>query len=216
MGRLIGLDSEDLGEFEFLAGQYNLLPPELEKIENLKKALSVRPELTIELSGVFDPAIDVPALKFNQLRARIYSRLDVVVSNDGADEPLDKNLSDDSMMIDVKVQKILENMLVERFPETSIKLLKEQNTKPPAGNPEAKPLFDAVAYSATLRDQLLASEQVTDQDLHNLAMARSRAIQDAFLKNGEFDGDGVKLTEAKAVESDNGEWVKLELSVSSD
>ena len=76
LGNLIGVDSEDFGQFEFLAGRADLTPPELEKIVQMEKALQQRPELTIEISGVADRVIDVPALKLIRLRAIANERLE--------------------------------------------------------------------------------------------------------------------------------------------
>ena len=75
LGKLIGIDSEELGQFEFLAGRADLMPPELEKIVQLQEALQQRPELVVEISGVRDRSIDTTALKKSKLRAVAMERL---------------------------------------------------------------------------------------------------------------------------------------------
>jgi hypothetical protein len=54
----------------------------------------------------------------------------------------------------------------------------------PSGDPETKPVLDDLAYSAELRDRLLASEPISEQDLAELATARAQAISLAFLTSG--------------------------------
>jgi len=206
LGNLIGIDSEDLGQFEFLAGRADLTPPELEKVVQLEQALQQRPELAVEISGVFDPNIDVPALKFIRLR-------------DVANERLDEGLGDrdeNTMMLDEEIRAVVELLFIERFPDIPPESLKLTHTVPPAGDPEGKPALDELAYATDMWNRLLESEDVSDQDLADLATARAEVIRTAFLASGQFDENRVVLAESKEVESEDGEWVKLELAVASD
>jgi len=206
LGNLIGIDSEDLGQFEFLAGRSDLTPPELEKVVQLKEALQKRPELTVEISGVTDKTIDIPALKFIQLRALAVERL--------GEEFSDKDRH--SMLLDVNIRSLLETLFTERSPDIPLEGIKAQHTNPPAGDPEGKPILDDLAYATDLWGRLLASEIITDQDLTELAQARATAISTAFLASGEFDASRVVIAQPKEVESEDGEWVRLELGVVSD
>ena len=206
LGNLIGIDSEDLGQFEFLAGRSDLTPPELEKVVQLKEALQKRPELAVEISGVTDKAIDSPALQLIRLRAHVIERL--------GDEFSDKDRQ--SMLLDVNIRALLETLFTERSPDIPLEGIKAQHTNPPAGDPEGKPVLDDLAYATDLWERLLASEVITDQDLTELAQARAIAISTAFLASGEFDESRVVIAEPKEVESEDGEWVRLELGVVSD
>jgi hypothetical protein len=206
LGNLIGIDSEDLGQFEFLAGRADLTPPELEKIVQLEQALQQRPELAVEISGVFDPNIDVPALKFIRLR-------------DVANERLDEGLGDkdeNAMMLDVEIRAVVELMFTEQFPDISPESLKLTHTAPPAGDPEGKPVLDELAFATELWNRLLESEVINDQDLADLATARAEVIRTAFLASGQFAENRVVIAEPQEVESEDGEWVKLELAVASE
>ena len=206
LGSLIGIDSEDLGQFQFLAGRSDLTPPELEKIAQLEEALRQRPELTVEISGATDPRIDIPALQFQRLRQVVLERL----GEDASGEV------DESMMLDVEVRQIFESLFTERFPEVPLESLKAEFTAPPANDSEAKPELDDLAYSAGLRDRLLASEVINPEDLEALAAERAEAIRTAFLAAGQFDESRVVIANAVEVESEDGEWVVMELGVAAD
>jgi hypothetical protein len=208
LGNLIGIDSEDLGQFEFLAGRSDLTPPELEKVVQLKEALQKRPELRVEISGVTDPAVDTPALKLIHLRALAGERL-------GQEQELGDRDSE-SMLLDVEIRGVVEALFIERNPEIPLEGIKAEHTNPPAGDPEGKPVLDDLAYATDLWERLLASEVISDQDLTDLAQARATAISTAFLASGEFDESRVVIAEPKEVESEDGEWVRLELAVASD
>lgn len=207
LGGLIGIESEDLGQFQFLAGRFDLTPPELEKVNQLQEALQQRPELAVEISGAIDPAIDSPALQYINLRKIVMERLGKEDSLEGGGEDL---------MVDVEIRQILEALFAERFPETPLESLKAEHTAAPAGDPEAKPVLDDLAYAADLRDRLLASEKISSQDLDMLAAARAEAVRSAFLDSGEFDESRVAVTAATEVESEDGEWVVMELGVAAD
>lgn len=206
LGNLIGIDSEDFGQFEFLAGRADLTPPELEKIVKLEEALQKRPELQIEISGVTDKTIDIPALKLIRLR-------------DIASERLGEGLGvqdDETLMLDEEIRAVVELMFTERFPEVPLEGLKTGHTVSPADNPDGKPVLDELAYATELWSRLLAAEVISDQDLTELANARAEVIRTAFLASGQIDANRIAISEPTEVESEDGEWVMLELAVASD
>jgi uncharacterized protein involved in outer membrane biogenesis len=206
LGSLIGIDSEDFGQFEFLAGRSDLTPPELEKISQLEAALQQRPELRIEISGVSDAEIDVPAMKFFRLR-------------DVATERLGDSLgdtTDQAMMLDQEIRATVEALFAERFPAIPLDSIKAQYTTPPANDPEGKPVLDQLAYGTELWNRLLEAEIISAADLTNLANARAEVIKTAFLASGQVDENRIVIVASTEVKSDDGEWVKLELGVVSD
>ena len=206
LGSLIGIDSEEFGQFEFLAGRSDLTPPELEKIGQLEEALQQRPELRIEISGVSDAEIDVPAMKFFRLR-------------DVANERLGDSLGEatgESMMLDEEIRTTVEVLFTERFPNIPLDSIKTLHMTPPANDPEGKPVLDQLAYGTDLWDRLLEAEVISAADLANLAQARAEAIKTAFLASGQVDESRIVIAAPKEVKSDDGEWVMLELGVVSD
>lgn len=208
LGNLIGVDSEDLAQFQFLAGRSDLTPPELEKVARLQQALLQRPELRIEVEGPYNPAIDTPKLKFFKLRERVIERLE--------ERELAADPADEASMLDEDIRSVLESLFVERFPAQPLKGLKEVHTQPPATDPQGKAALDELAYAADLRDRLLQSEVVTAQDLELLANSRAQAIRDAFLADEGFSADRVVVSGTAETPSDDSEWVLTELGVAAD
>ena len=203
LGNLIGVEAEDLGQFEFLAGRHDLTPPEMEKIAQLQQALEQRPELSIAIAGVFDPAIDIPALRYQRLLAAVRERL-------GADYAPQEG---EFRMLDEEIRAVLEAIYVERFPDATLEALKSDHMVPPPDDPEGEPVLDGLAYAADLRDRLLAAEEITRQDLDALANARAEAIRGAFLATDGLDAGRVVLEEPAETESEDGEWVVIELAL---
>lgn len=206
LGSLVGIESEDLGQFQFLAGRHDLTPPELEKVLQLRQALQQRPELTVAVAGAFDPAVDIPALQYQRLRSTVMER---VGQEHAAGE-------DELRMLIDEVRVVLEAIHVERFPEVPLEGLKAAHRAPPEGDPEAEPVLDELAYAADLRDRLLAAEEITTQDLETLANARAEAVRAAFLDQADFEPARIAREAPAAVESEDGEWVVMELGVAAD
>ena len=206
LGSLVGLDSEDFGQFQFLAGRSDLTPPELEKIGLLEEALQKRPELVMEINGAWASNADVPALKFIRLRDTVLQRLG------GEKEDLDVEVE----MLDESLRGILEDLFAERFPDVELDAVKALHTLPPPDDPEGKAVLDQLAYAGDLRDRLLDAEDITPEDLAALAQARAQAVYDAFMANGVLDAARVKLGKAAEVESEDGEWIPMELGVAAE
>jgi uncharacterized protein involved in outer membrane biogenesis len=206
LGNLIGVESEDMGQFRFLAGRFDLTPPEREKIVQLREALQQRPELSVAVAGAFDPAIDVPALQYARLRDAVMERI-------GGEDPIQE---EEFRMLNDDIRGVLEAIFTERFPNVALGDVKDAHRAPPADDPEAEPVLDELAYAADLRDRLLAAEQITPGDLEALGTARAEAIRTAFLENSEFDAGRVVLEAPAASESEDGEWVVMELGVAAD
>jgi len=198
---LIGVDADDLGEFQFLAGRSDLTPPEFEKVAQLKQALLQRPKLSVEINGAFDPEIDVPALKYSRLRSTL-----IMKKGDESEELKDIDILDERLF------KPLKSLFVERFPDIPLKTVRNENKLPSADDPEGRPVLDKLAYAADLRDRLLETVVISDEELIALAQARAEAIRTAFLMD-EFDASRVVMIEPEAVPSKDGQWVKFELGV---
>jgi len=203
LGRLIGIESEDLGQFQFLAGRADLTPPELEQVAQLQQALQQRPELAIEIGGAYDPEIDTAALKAQKLKAEGLERL----GRDYADP------DGEFRMLDAEIRTVVEALFVERIPDTTLQTVQAEHFAPPADDPEGKPVLDELAYVKDLYERLLAAEPVSEQELLDLARARAEAVRNAFLAGGEIDEARIVMTEPAATESQDGEWVVLELGV---
>jgi hypothetical protein len=206
LGSLVGSESEDLGQFQFLAGRADLTPPELEKIVLLRQALRERPELAIEVSGGFVPAIDVPALQYLSLRAEVLSRLGEETVPAG----------EELLMLDARIRATLEALFAERFPAIALDTVQAAHRAAPADDPEGAPVLDDLAYAGELRDRLLAGVAIGEPELAALANQRAEAIRAAFLAGGEFAAERIAVTAPTEAEPEGEDWVLMELGLAVD
>ena len=199
---LIGVESDELGKFQFLAGRADLTPPELEKVAQIKEALLKRPNLSVEVKGAVSKGLDRPALKYSLLHGLLTANMN------------EKDVTElrEVDVLDERFFKPLKALFEERFPDVPLKTVREQHKKPPLDNPEGKAELDSLAYAADLRDRLLSSIDVSDEQLLELAQARAASIKAAFLAD-EFDASRIVMAEPEWVEVDDGQWVQFELGV---
>jgi hypothetical protein len=74
LGRMMGIQGDDLELVSFEPARSDLLPPEKEKLVKLTQALQERPGLNLHVVGRFDPATDSEALRKGKLEAALASQ----------------------------------------------------------------------------------------------------------------------------------------------
>ena len=203
LGNLLGVESEDLGQIQFLAGRSDLTPPEREKVAQLHKALQQRPELTLEIPAVYAVEIDGPALRYELLRDQVLERTEMVQSPEELE----------NFRFDVSLRPVLESLFEERFADTPLADIQATHRAPPADDPEGEAVLDELAYTHQLRDRLLVDLPVGVADLERLGAARAETVRAAFLAAGELDANRLLTTGPQEGGRENDEWVLMELNI---
>ena len=199
-GGLIGIQSDDLGEIKFLGGRSALSPPELEQLANIAKAIAKRPELSLVIPGVYDDRLDIPMLRYEKLLVKVGARLNI-------------DAEDKDMMLDDSVLRVFEALSIEADPNTDLASVKAGFIKTVGGGRER---LDQVAYMAELRQRLVLAENVSEQELKQLARQRQARIVETLKLAGvppEQFGLGAIL-KVEVDEKATGDWVSLMLEVS--
>ena len=63
---------------------------------------------------------------------------------------------------------------------------------------------------------MLAAQEIGQAGLEALAGQRAEALRNAFMADGTFDESRLAVLPPTAVESEDGEWVSLELGVAAE
>ncbi|HET6278030.1 MAG TPA: DUF748 domain-containing protein, partial [Candidatus Polarisedimenticolia bacterium] len=209
LARLIGSD-KDLEYVEFAPAGSDLAPPAREKIGQLGQALAERPELSLELRGVFDPAIDAAAIRRRAVDALVDGRL----------ASLPQPATAEPALASERRRAALESLFVERFPQEDLDRLAASHTVP-AGPPadrksrvkEGDPVLDLPPYLDDIRERLIAAQPVAEADLAGLAAARAAVIRDALTSGGLLADERVLTLEGGPIEEKDAgnNWVRLKL-----
>ena len=197
LGALFG-GGEKFDNIAFEAGDAQLTPPEREKLVRLAGALGKRPNLSIEVHGVY-AEMDRAALQDRQLRRNVLESSGQHVEGDSDPGPIS--------MHQPRIQAALENMFSTGFGKVELAMLKEDfrrtNAKQEVTQPKGAEIY------AVLYDRLRHAVVVDDVQLLALAKARGESTVTALEAAGA-PAERVAVRAAEKVETE-GRDVPLKL-----
>ena len=211
LAKLIGAEGKDLEFVEFEPASSEIAPPAREKLEQLARALAERPELLLEVRGVFDEEIDAEALKNRKLDAEVAARVETLPPAAG-DEP---RLASESR------RAALEALFTDRFAAEELSALVARHTAaPPAaeaapGAAPPAPLLDLSAYLDALRARLVATETVGEAELVQLADARAGSISAFLTGTSAVPAERLQLLPSDRLKRGGDNWIRVKLALTS-
>ena len=112
IGAAFGGGGEELGYQTFAAGETKPLDTEVAKLDTLRKALKGRPALNLDITGSYDAATDIPALRERTLDKQIrYRRWEELRAVDPAIQK-----PDDIVITPVDEARLMALFVTEQFP----------------------------------------------------------------------------------------------------
>lgn len=205
LGNLVGGGGDEgkLEQIRFLPGRADVAAPEQETLLQLSEALKQRPQLLLEIPAV-TAAADEPALQTQAVDDAIEALLEAQPESDD--------------LLTARRLVVLESLYVENGLPTTLEEIRRINTPIPeaisdsatADVPRAVPeQLDTLAYIADLRERLIASENISEEELAALGSARRDAVIEFMTISGGISAD--RLLEADPVVSDEDDegWLEL-------
>jgi hypothetical protein len=195
IGKLIGVESENLDSIGFEPGSITLPPPEREKLKQLAEALKKRPELRLEVQGCFNAKADADAMKSLSLRRSIAGHSGIQLKPEEDPGPID--------FADLNSQRAMETIYKERFSPRALAQFKKE-LKEVA--PEKKPDAPAKEADANLElyqkiyDKLFESEPLGDASLSETARRRADAILLELTGPGGLEASRLSALEPSAAQ----------------
>ena len=196
LGRLIGMEGKDLEFVEFAPASGEIAPPAREKLGQLARALGERPELVLEVRGVFDEEIDAAELSRQKVDAAVELRIAELPPAAGAEPRLASEAR----------RAALEGLFVERFSADELAALTARYTQPvnvaaadPAAPAGAAPTLDLSAHLEALHARIAAAENVAATDLTALADARAAAIRDYLAGESGVPAERIAMLPSEAL-----------------
>jgi uncharacterized protein involved in outer membrane biogenesis len=177
LGSLMG--GEELGYVEFDYGSSGVAEDNAKKLDTLVKALYDRPGLKLEMAGYVDPAKDSEALRANRMKNLI-----------AAQKIKDLSQKDDQPVPPESVQ-----VSAAEYPVYLKKAYKSGKfSKPRNVFGIAKDL-----PAEKMEKLLLASIQINDDDLRQLAALRARTVKETIMKTEKVEQNRIFLLEPKSL-----------------
>jgi len=209
LGKLIGVEADELENISFLDGRADLTPPELQRTAQITKALALRPELVLEIAGVTDADADGLALRISQLEAIVEQRIAALSSTD-----------DDAAMYAEQLTVVLETLFTEQLVTGGNSLALDElrarfttQTTDEDDQPVATD-FDQLSYSNEIRRQLIGNQSLPDAALASLATERAENTRLAILEHDETLQDRISIIETGSVTKEPDEMIKMKVALS--
>lgn len=156
LGSLLGIESEKLSTIDFESGSAELLPPQIEKLDQITTMLQKRPKISLEVVGTWEEGADAYVLKGRKVVTAALKRDKKLKIDSPHAIAIDllEELADD--MIGKKERKGIEDRLEKQYKEEG-EFVRH--------------------YSAELIERLIEKQTLAPQELSGLADSRSAAIR---------------------------------------
>lgn len=203
LANLIGGESAELGAVSFRAGRSDLTPPEQEKLLKLGIALSERQALILSVPAPFVADVDSAMLQQRRVEQRLEEHL---------------NTTESSQSDSARRLQLLENFYIaaELTPELAVlrqqfqqQEQEQEQSDSDMVQPEATSALDEIAYSAAIKDRLIAAETITETQLTTLALDRQKAIIDFVADNAALASERFDKQLPQVAKSESGRVVTV-------
>lgn len=192
---LVGVgQNKDLGYISFFAGRVDLSPAQSEKVKQLGEALIKRPDLQITIPGVYSASFDTTALQEEKFDAKLR-------------EQLSKGLTDANIG-SRKYVSTLESLYEEKGLLPSLAELKK-NAQTQVSDDENENL-DRLTYVKTIKEKLVATEAISQEELIQLGDKRAQIIYDNLTQIAGINTAQFKLAAAREGQLNKDNKLKLE------
>jgi uncharacterized protein involved in outer membrane biogenesis len=206
LGNLIGVEPDELDHVSFIAGRSDLTPPEQERMIRIAEALGLRPELLLEISGVVDREADGLALRTARLDDLVDARIEAAPLADASDAMYAEQRAAVIQALYAESGAAEDGTLDELRARFTL-----QTTDPESGRVTSS--FDALAYTAELRRQLIDRQNVTEEEFVALARSRVDVVREALVATNPALADRIQAGSLQAVEAEDDGSVRMDVTL---
>ena len=201
LGKLIGVEADELDHVLFIAGRSDLTPPMQERVAKLAEALAQRPELVLVVNGVVDREVDGLAIRTARFDELVDSRIETSGESEAMYAALRVEAVEDLYGEADTTGGAAADELRTRFTSES--------ADPETGRTTTT--FDALAYTAELRRQLIERQSVTEQEFVGLARGRAGIVRSALVAIDATLEGRVRSDQLEATEADESGNVRMDV-----
>jgi hypothetical protein len=188
LGKLVGVEADELEFIAFQDGRSDLTPPEQEKVGKLAEVLALRPRLSVQINGVVDREVDGLALRTARLDELVEERITAMTSEDSSDETYASQR-----------RQVLEDFFDEvALAEARARFTTEEN-------------FDELAYTTELRSQQIAAQNLAEVDFVALSAARAANVRAAILAADPELDQQIVVGSLQAIEKGDDDRIRMQV-----
>lgn len=195
---LVGVgQNKDLGYISFFAGRTDLSPAQNEKVKQLGEALIKRPDLQITISGVYSASFDTAELQEEKFETKLR-------------EQISKGLADANIG-SRKYVSTMEKLYKEKGLTPDLDELKRNAKAQAQAEDDENQNVDQLSYIRTVKEKLVATEIITQDDLLQLAENRAQVLYENLIQVPGVNAAQIKIGEPREGQLNKDNKIKLEL-----
>ncbi len=203
LGNLLGISGEELEYVDFEIGSGDLLPNQIERINNISRAMNERPTIKLEISAGIDTVVDKKALQEYKAKKIFTERI-----NSAAKDTLI-----DPLNVDISISRtILENIYVESFGDSSLQMLINEFQNDDSSGSQKQDI-NLTDYISQLVKNIVSIQNVSDDELIALGRLRSEAIKNHLINVSKIPAERIELTEFVYYNNEDRNWVKAKFGI---
>jgi hypothetical protein len=224
IGGLLGGSGDDLVVVQFPVGQAVLAEGQIGKLSTLASALSQRPGLRLEITGGAGPAKDglsIAEVKLEDQLKEIWQQESVAPGQTKSVSSAEVNLSStdqDRLVKKLFLEKFGQDLGKERSSvgerssggsDTSADSPSDEEVSGSRSSPSKKHILSL----EDMRQWLLETIQITEDELRQLAQERARSIRDHLVNQEKISEGRIFLVEANLAPKSDGEIIITNLTL---
>lgn len=192
LASLLGIDEDEINSAEFIYGESKVIDSEKESLDKIAKAFAKRPNIALKITGAYDKTKDTTALQ--------YLKIENLLKED-----MKKIKAEDPYLV------ALEKRYLTLEEKTKLKELKKTfmiKTK------EKKEIFDKDSYVKYLKEKIVKSIEIKENELNLLAQNRIKSII-AYLDeaHGIKSNRVIVIDEIKILDDKEANYAKFDLEI---
>lgn len=206
LASLIGSE-QDLSTISFAAGEAALTKKQISKLDDLVKALKMRPVLKLEIKGAAFQEQDWPAVSDDAL----YDQLKRIKADEVNKQGGRKIRPEYVVISDQDYRRLMEQLFVEKFP-----LMVEKSLLGTTRLVGSKTDTNTDEFYAVAKEKLSAIIKPEEQRLKGLAAERAQAIANYIVKKGGIANERVFILDTAIDPAREGDGIVSLLSLKAD
>ena len=204
LGNMLGIDGDELKFIDFDKGSALIISTEQEKLENIHKILTKRPNIKIEITGGFDDIYDVQKLQEEKFVAIIKKELalkeDSNSTNAYGDILKDMYTKEFSKTEYTELEKSFE--IVERSDDNKTIVKKDP------------PEIDVISFNKKMQEKISSNIEISTETLKQLASKRANAIKNELTQKYKVSPEKIRVVDPKLQEAKRDRWIETILDIS--
>ena len=223
IGGLLGGSGDDLAKVKFPVGRSLLSEREIEKLSKLASALTQRPGLRLEITGGVEPTKDRLSLATVKLDEQLKQLREKELAAPGqtkSSSPVEGDLSS------TERDRLLKKLYFEKFgqalakgrsfvggPEVDDRSSTDSPAEEEAGSPKLTEAKLKAPSLDEMRQRLLDTIQITEDEIRQLAQERARSVRDYLVNQEKIPEERIFLVEANLASESDGDAILTNLTL---